>query len=234
MGLSFAIPMDIVMNVVDQIKTKGKVSRGWLGVQIQDVTRELAESFGMKRPHGALVAKVVPGSPAEKAEIQIGDIITEFNGHEIETSGELPPMVGMTPINEKAQLKVIRQGETMTVSIQIGLLPEQDEKLADAGRKGAAQPDNKLGISVEELTAEQRETLEIAKNGVIVKNVGKGPAKDAGIQAGDVILRIQSSVIKNVADFDKVVKNLPEGKSIALLVQRRGNPVFLALKIGKQ
>ncbi|MEC4749526.1 DegQ family serine endoprotease [Methylomicrobium sp. Wu6] len=233
MGLSFAIPMDVVMNVVDQIKTKGKVSRGWLGVQIQDVTRELAESFGMKRPHGALVAKIVPGSPAEKADIQIGDIITEFNGHEIESSGELPPMVGMTPIDEKAELKLIRQGETKTVSIRIGLLPEQEEKLADVGGKGEAKPDNKLGISVTELTSEQREALEIAKNGVLVKSVGKGPAKDAGIQPGDVILRIQSSVIKNVADFSKVVKNLPEGKSIALLVQRRGNPVFLALKIGK-
>ncbi|WP_024298928.1 DegQ family serine endoprotease [Methylomicrobium lacus] len=234
MGLSFAIPMDVVTNVVDQIKTKGKVSRGWLGVQIQDVTRELAESFGMKRPHGALVAKVLPGSPAEKAEIQIGDIITEFNGHVIETSGELPPMVGMTPIDDKAELKLIRQGETMTVPIKIGLLPEQEEKLADAGGKGEVKPDNKLGISVTELTAEQREMLEVAKNGVLVKNVGKGPAKDAGIQPGDVVLRIQSSVIKSVADFDKVVKNLPEGKSIALLVQRRGNPVFLALKIGKQ
>ena len=234
MGLSFAIPMDVVTNVVEQIKTKGKVSRGWLGVQIQDVTRELAESFGMKRPHGALVAKVVPGSPAEKAEILIGDIITEFNGHEIETSGELPPMVGMTPINEKAEVKLIRQGQSMSVPIQIGLLPEQEEKLAGIGDKGENnKPTNKLGISVTELTAEQRETLEIAKNGVLVKNVGKGPAKEAGIQPGDVILRIQNKVMKNVADFDKAVKNLPEGKSIALLVQRRGNPVFLALKIGK-
>jgi serine protease Do len=225
--------MDVVMNVVDQIKTKGKVSRGWLGVQIQDVTRELAESFGMKRPHGALVAKIVPGSPAEKAGIQIGDIITEFNGHEIETSGELPPMVGMTPIDEKAELKLIRQGETMTVPIKIGLLPEQDEKLAGKGEKSQAKPTNKLGVTVTELSAEQREALDVAKNGVLVQNVAKGPAKDAGIQAGDVILRIQSTVIKNIADFDKVVKNLPEGKSIALLVQRRGSPVFLALKIGK-
>jgi serine protease Do len=233
MGLSFAIPMDVVNNVVDQIKTKGKVSRGWLGVQIQDVTRELAESFGMKRPHGALVAKIVPGSPAEKAEIQIGDIITEFNGHEIETSGELPPMVGMTPIDEKAEVKLIRQGETMTVPIQIGLLPEQEEKLAANGGKSQIKSDNKLGITVTELTGEQREALEIAKNGVLVQSVGKGPAKDAGIQPGDVILRIQSTAIKTVADFDKAAKNLPAGKSIALLVQRRGNPIFLALKIGK-
>jgi serine protease Do len=197
------------------------------------VTRELAESFGMKRPHGALVAKIVPGSPAEKAEIQIGDIITEFNGHIIETSGELPPMVGMTPIDERAEIKLIRQGETMTVPIQIGLLPEQEEKLAANGGKSQIKSDNKLGITVTELTGEQREALEITKNGVLVQSVGKGPAKDAGIQPGDVILRIQSTAIKTVADFDKAAKNLPAGKSIALLVQRRGNPIFLALKIGK-
>jgi serine protease Do len=231
MGLSFAIPMDVVMNVVSQLKTSGKVARGWLGVQIQDVTRELAESFGMQRPQGALVAKIIPGSPAEKADLHIGDIIIEFNGKEIETSGELPPMVGMTPINESATVKIIRQGETKSIPITIGLLPEQEEKLAET--KTEAKPTNKLGISVVELTSEQREALEVSKGGVLVKNVASGPAKNAGIQPGDVILRIQGTVIRNVADFDKAVSHLPVGKSLALLVQRRGNPMFLALKIEK-
>jgi serine protease Do len=231
MGLSFAIPMDVVMNVVSQLKTSGKVARGWLGVQIQDVTRELAESFGMQRPQGALVAKIIPGSPAEKADLHIGDIIIEFNGKEIETSGELPPMVGMTPINESATVKIIRQGETKSIPITIGLLPEQEEKLAET--KTEAKPTNKLGISVVELTSEQREALEVSKGGVLVKNVASGPAKNVGIQPGDVILRIQGTVIRNVADFDKAVSHLPVGKSLALLVQRRGNPMFLALKIEK-
>ncbi|WP_026223819.1 DegQ family serine endoprotease [Methylosarcina fibrata] len=231
MGLSFAIPMDVVMNVVSQLKSTGKVARGWLGVQIQDVTRELAESFGMQRPQGALVSKIIPGSPAEKADLHIGDIIIEFNGKEIETSGELPPMVGMTPINENAKLKIIRQGETKTVPIMIGLLPEQEEKLAEAQTED--KPSNKLGISVVELTGEQREALDVAKGGVLVKNVANGPAKNAGIQPGDVILRIQGTVIRNVSDFNKSVSNLPVGKSLALLVQRRGNPMFLALKIDK-
>jgi serine protease Do len=231
MGLSFAIPMDIVMNVVDQIKSSGKVARGWLGVQIQDVTRELAESFGMKKTQGALVSKIIAGSPSEKAGIQIGDIITEFNGQQIETSGELPPMVGMTPIGDKATVKIIRQGETKTLTVTVGLLPEEVEKVDEA--KVEAKPDNRLGISVADLTNEQREQLQVIQNGVLVQNIAKGPGRDAGIQRGDVILRIQNNIIRDVADFDKIVKNLPVGKSIAVLIQRQGSPVFLALKIEK-
>jgi serine protease Do len=232
MGLSFAIPMDVVMNVVDQIKASGKAAHGWLGVQIQDVTRELAESFGMKKPQGALVSKIVPGSPAEKAELQIGDIITEFNGQPIETSGDLPPMVGMTPINDKATLKIIRQGDEKTIDFKIGLLPDQDEKVAEV-KPGKNKPANRLGIDVIDLTAEQREALQVTKGGVLVQNVANGPAKNAGIQPGDVILRIHNDIIRNVADFDKVAKNLPAGKSAAVLIQRRGSPAFLALKIDK-
>ncbi|MGZ8136799.1 MAG: DegQ family serine endoprotease [Methylococcaceae bacterium] len=229
MGLSFAIPMDVVMNVVDQIKTSGRAAHGWLGVQIQDVTRELAESFGMQKPQGALVSRIVPGSPAEKADLKIGDIITEFNGQTIENSGDLPPMVGMTPINEKATLKIIRQGEAKTISFKIGLLPDQDEKLAEA--KVEAKPDNKLGVNVIDLTDEQKQSLQIAGGGVLVQDVAKGPAKDAGIQRGDVILRIQNETVRNTADFNKIAKSLPAGKSIAVLIQRRGSPAFLALKL---
>jgi serine protease Do len=231
MGLSFSIPMDVVMNVVEQIKTKGKATHGWLGVQIQDVTRELAESFGMKKPQGALVSKVMPGSPAEKANLQIGDIITEFNGQAIDTSADLPPMVGMAAIDEKATLKIIRQGDNKTINFKIGLLPEQDEKVAQL--KIDTKPTNKLGITVSALTPEQREALQVGKGGVLVQDVGKGVAKDAGIQRGDVILRIQNSVIRDVADFNEIADNLAVGKSVAVLIQRRGNPAFLAFKIEK-
>jgi serine protease Do len=234
MGLSFAIPMDVVMNVVDQIKATGKAAHGWLGVQIQDVTRELAESFGMKRPQGALVSKVLPDSPAEKAGLQIGDIVTEFNGQPIETSGDLPPMVGITPINNKATLKIIRQGETKNIDFKVGLLPDEVDKLAEA--KAAPSPKlshNRLGINVIDLTDQQRETLQVTKNGVLVQDVAKGAAKDAGIQRGDVILRIQNNVIRDAADFEKTVKNLPTGKSVAVLIQRQGSPVFLAIKVEK-
>ena len=232
MGLSFSIPMDVVMNVVDQIKTKGKAAHGWLGVQIQDVTRELAESFGMKKPQGALVSKIMPGSPAEKADLQIGDIIIEFNGQPIDSSGDLPPMVGMTPINDKATLKILRQGEEKTVEFDIGLLPEQIDK-AESNQAEKIMPTNRLGVSVTNPTEQERETLQVPKGGVLVQNVNKGPAKIAGIQPGDVILRMGNSVIKDANSFEKLTKNLPAGKSIAILIQRRGNPAFLALKIEK-
>jgi len=232
MGLSFAIPMDVVMNVVDQIKATGKAAHGWLGVQIQDVTRELAESFSMKKPQGALVSKVLPDSPAEKAGLQIGDIITEFNGQQIETSGDLPPMVGITPINDKATLKIIRQGETKSLDFKVGLLPDEADKLAEA-KVAPKLPHNRLGVNVIDLTDAQRETLQIAKNGVLVQDVAKGTAKDAGIQRGDVILRIQNNVVRDAADFEKIVTKLPAGKSVAILIQRQGSPVFLAIKVEK-
>ncbi len=231
MGLAFAIPMDVAMNVVEQIKKGGKASHGWLGVQIQDVTRQLAESFGMKKPQGALVSKIIPSSPAEKAGLQIGDIITEFNGQAIEKSADLPPMVGMTPINQEAKLTVIRQGDTETISFKVGLLPDEEAKPVLA--KTETKPSNKLGITVIDITDEQREALDNVKNGVLVQDVESGSGADAGIQSGDVILRIQNNVIRNVADFDKIVKNLSVGKSVAVLIQRRGSPVFLALKIDK-
>lgn len=231
MGLSFAIPMDVAMNVVQQIKNSGRAAHGWLGVQIQDVTRQLAESFGMKKPQGALVSKIIPNSPAEKAGLQIGDIITEFNGQAIEKSADLPPMVGMTPINQEAKLTVIRQGETETIKFKVGLLPDEEPKPVLS--KAEAKPANKLGITVVDITDEQREALDNVKNGVLVQDVDSGSGAEAGIQPGDVILRIQNNVIRNVSDFDKILKTLPAGKSVAVLIQRRGSPVFLALKIDK-
>jgi serine protease Do len=231
MGLSFAIPIDVVMSIVNQIKSGGKASHGWLGVQIQDVTRQLAESFGMKTPHGALVAKIIPNSPAEKAGLQVGDVITDFNGHPIDTSADLPPMVGMTPINQDAKLTIIRQGETKNVSFKIGLLPDQEDKAPID--KAEAKPANRLGIQVSDLTEEQKDALENYKGGVLVQDVDRGIASEAGIQPGDVILRIQDNPVRNTRDFDKIVKNLTVGKSVAVLIQRRGSPIFLALKITK-
>lgn len=232
MGLSFAIPMEVTMNVVEQLKAHGKVARGWLGVQIQDVTRELAESFAMSRPHGALVSRVVPDSPAEKAGLMIGDIIVEFNGQEIETSAELPPIVGMTPIDEQARVKIIRQGEKKTIVVTIGLLPDQEE-LQLASGKSKFKVVERIGLIVSDLTAEQREQFQVIKGGVLVQKVQKGSAREAGIQRGDVILRIQNHVIQDAADFDQFVESLAAGSSVAVLIQRRGSPRFLAIKIGK-
>ena len=230
MGISFAIPIEVAMKVVEQLKTSGHVSRGWLGVQIQDVTRELAESFGMKKPQGALVSKVLPKSPAEAAGLQIGDIITDCNKQEIVSSATLPPLVGNAKIGETANLTLIRQGQTKEVQVKIGILPDDDEAVASAPEPGGKEVD-RLGLSVSSLTAEQREQLEVKSNGVLVQDVKPGAAMDGGIRRGDVILRIQDQAVKDVKQFNDIVKGLPKGKSIAMLVQRRGGSQFLALKL---
>jgi serine protease Do len=228
--MSFAIPMDVAINVVEQIKTKGIVSRGWLGVQIQNVTRELAESFNMDRPYGALIAKVIPDSPAEQAGLQIGDVIIEFDGHEVDRSGELPPLVGITPIGEKVKVKIIRAGNKQSIKVIVDLLPTE---AALASAKKPKKELNRLAIIVSDPTAEQRKRLELSKQGVLVQSVKQGPAQHVGIQQGDIILRIQNNVVRDVADFDNIVKELPAGQSVAVLIQRRGSPIFLALKINK-
>lgn len=231
MGLSFAIPMSVAMNAVDQLKNTGQVTRGWLGVQVQDVTRELAESFGMKRPHGALVARVLSDSPAEKAGFRVGDVIVDFDGQNIETSAALPPLVGMTAVGERVDVTVIRQKRRTKLSVEIGKLSAQAEQKFGSGKSSDSESIERLGVSVEDLTPEKLKELPNIDQGVVVTRVNSGPARDAGIQRGDILLRIQNEEIKNVDRLKKVVKSLAAGKSVAVLVQRRGSPVFLAIKI---
>lgn len=232
MGLSFAIPIDLTMDVVDQIKTKGKVSRGWLGILIQDVTRELAESFGMDRPGGALVAQVLPDSPAQKAGIKVGDVVLEFNSITITDSASLPPIVGRTHIGDEVPVKLMRNGKSVTVKVRIGELPPEDDvKLAGpgGGEKDKAA-NNRLGAAVSDLTAEQKQMLE-GKKGVLVEDVKAGPARNAGLRRGDVVLMLNNVDVKNVSHFQQLVKDLPAGKSVPMLVQRGSGPVFLAIKM---
>jgi len=233
MGLSFAIPIDMAMNVVDQIKDKGFVSRGWLGVLIQDVTRQLAESFGLSRPYGALVSQVQPDSPSEKAGLKAGDVILSFNGDEVANSASLPPMVGASPIDRPAEVEILRQGKRQTVEVVIGALPDDAGlKMGSAGSHSAQG--NRIGVMVRELTAEERDGLGLeAEGGVLVNEVKAGSAQDAGIRKGDVIQMINNVWLKGVADFKQQVKELPEGKSVAVLVYRRHGPMFLALRLPK-
>lgn len=230
MGLSFAIPMSVAMNVVKQLKTQGSVTRGWLGVQVQDVTRELAESFGMRHPHGALVARVLPASPAEKAGIRVGDVIVDFNGEKIETSASLPPIVGMTPLGESVRVNVIRQKRQRTLAVTIGKLSPELETQAKSGKTQAISV-KRLGIKITAVTGDPLNQKPDSSAGVLVQEVGKGPSMDAGIQPGDVVLQIQNEEITSVNDFLSIVKSLPKDKPVAVLVQRRGSPVFLAIKL---
>lgn len=229
MGLSFAIPTEVAINVVEQIKRDGRVSRGWLGVQVQDVTRELAESFGMKRPRGALIAKVIPKSPAEKAGFKVGDILVEYNGKKIDTSAMLPPLVGMTEPEVGTEVKIIRQGRQQIMVVKIGLLDEDVEAQLARNHAGSVNV-KRLGVEVKELTIEQREQFRVLKHGVLVQEVMPGPASDAGLQPGDVVLRVGNEDIDDTKALVNVINELPKGKSIAVLVQRRGNPVFMAIK----
>lgn len=231
MGLSFAIPIDMVMDVVDQLKSSGHVQRGWLGVLIQDVTRELAESFGMKTPKGALVAKVLPESPAEKAGFQVGDVIVKFNGKDVTTSSSLPPIVGITKVDKAIDTKVIRKGKLITIPVTIGELPAEEELRASNSSGPRATTSNRIGVVVSDLTQEQREKLDLKKNGILVQAIKTGPASHAGVRKGDIILMINNEQIKDVAHFKGLIKGLDSGKSVPILVQRRGGPVFLALKI---
>lgn len=233
MGLSFAIPMDVAMNVVDQLRATGHVTTGWLGVYIQDVTRELAESFGMDKPKGALVAKVQSGSPAEKAGLQVGDVILSYNGKELENSSMLPHLVGRTAVGEKSELEVMRQGKTQKVTVTIGKLPEQQSASAATPHQPMGPSDEaRLGLAVRDLNPQERQQLDIRNNiGVLVSQVTMGAGASAGIMADDVILMIDNRPIDSVATLRQVVASLPAGRSVAVLVQRDNGTLFLALRL---
>jgi serine protease Do len=217
---------------VKQLKDKGKVSRGWLGILIQDINRELAQSFGMKEPMGAVVLKVLDKSPAAKAGFKIGDVVVEFNGKAINRSSDLPIAVGNTPVGQTARVKVIREGKGITLNVKIAELPSE-EKLASAetGAEPEAAKDNRLGIAVDALSADLRHRLDVKTGGVIVKEVTEGPAADAGIRRGDVLLKLNGHDIKGVKHFRSLLKHLPVGKPVPILIQRNSSPIFLALKI---
>jgi serine protease Do len=232
MGLSFAVPVNVVENVYKQLKDNGRVARGWLGVLIQDVTRELAESFDMKHPHGALIAKVLPGGPAEKSGIEVGDIIVKFNGKKVSFSSDLPPLVGSTPVDSVVPVEVIRRSKHKTIQIKISELPTGDEVIATDESIDAPSTDNNvLNIITKDLTKNQKSELDISDHGVLVEEIKVGPAQKAGIRKGDVILLINNIKIKDASHFNELVKSLPKGRSIPILIQRRGGPIFLALKI---
>lgn len=234
MGLSFAIPIELAMDVADQIRDNGRVSRGWLGVIIQEVTLELAESFGMDRAYGALVSRILPNSPASKSELQIGDVITHFEERRIERSSGLPPLVGRIPANSDAKVRVVRDGRIVELIVNIGKLPSNNDIRNSAQKKLIEPKNNPLKFTVKPLPDEVREALGIDKGGVLVASVeGDGPAQKAGIQIDDVISMIDNKAVDSAADVEKVLAELGGRKSVAVLVHREEGPVFLALQIGE-
>ena len=228
MGVSFAIPIDIAMEVVNQLKATGRVSRGWLGVVIQEVNRDLAESFGLGRPHGALVTRVLEDGPAERAGLREGDVIIRFNDTPIDFSSELPHVVGRVSVGSKSRLLVVREGKEMTLNVTVGELAEREAETASA-KPRAGQAPSRIGLSVEDLPAAMAERLGISE-GVRVL-AADGPAAEAGIRPGDVITRLNNQEVAGVDGFQTIASGLPAGRSVPVLIIRGQVPTFLALRV---
>ncbi|MBX9754456.1 MAG: DegQ family serine endoprotease [Pseudomonadaceae bacterium] len=230
MGLSFAIPIDVAMDVANQLKTSGKVSRGWLGVVIQEVNKDLAESFGLDKPAGALVAQVMQDGPAGKGGLQAGDVILNLNGQPIIMSADLPHLVGALKAGDKAELDVVRAGERKTLQMTVGALPEDDETLAANAASGPTVSNNRLGLVVVELTPEQKNALDL-KDGVLVKGVLEGPAALMGVRVGDVITHLNNQAVDSSKTFAAVAKTLPMSRSVSMRVLREGRASFITFKL---
>ncbi|WP_222909165.1 DegQ family serine endoprotease [Pseudomonas sp. DNDY-54] len=231
MGLSFAIPIDVAMDVADQLRTEGKVSRGWLGVVIQEVNRDLAESFGLDRPAGALVAQVMDGGPAAKGGLRVGDVILSVNGNTIDMSADLPHLIGAIKPNTKAELGIVREGEREELTVQIGALPEEGEEIAATSGR-AEKSSNRLGVKVSELTAEQKRSLDLP-GGVVITEVLSGPAAMIGLRPGDVITHLNNQAIESVSTFGRVAEQLPKNRSVSMRVLRQGRASFITFKLAE-
>ena len=230
-GLSFAIPVSVVRNVVEQLKADGRVTRGWLGVTIQDVDKNLAESFGLDRPRGALVVEVAPGGPADDAGLQSGDIILSFDGTEIPSSAQLPHVVGLETPGTEVVVEVMRDRKRKEIDVEVGGLGAEDGFSLTASGTATGQG-GRLGALVEEAPAELLERWGI-NGGVLVREVAPDSvAAEAGVLPGDVITLIGSTPIKSVASYADVEAGLPAGGSVPLRLIRRGSPLFIGLKLG--
>ena len=229
-GLSFAIPVSVVRNVVSQIQETGVVERGWLGVSIQDVDRNLAESFGLDRPRGALIAQVGRDSPAERAGLQSGDVIVAFNDEPIETSADLPHIVGLVAPGSRVEALLVRDGDEQRVTVEVGALASDQVARVDAGVSvdGRLQL---LGMRVAEAEAETLVDLGLS-GGVVIEAVEPdSPAAEAGVRDGDILTRLGSRPISRVSDVTAAADDLAPGSSVPARLIRGRSPLFIGIRI---
>jgi serine protease Do len=229
MGLSFSIPIDVAIGISNQLKTSGRITRGWLGVAIQELTKELAESFGMKGTNGALIAGVEKGGPAEKGGLEAGDVIIQFDGKVVETSNDLPRIVGMTDPGKSVNVDVLRKGSKKTLRIKVGEMPSEEIEISQNNTPSTEAATNKIGLTLSALTPEQKKKLN-GKNGLLV-TASSGAAAEAGIRRGDVILGLNNSETQSVEQFNKQINAVRPGKTVAVLVQRGDSTLYVPIKV---
>ncbi len=230
MGLSFAIPIDVAMDITHQLRTAGRVSRGRIGVVIQEVTKELAESFGLAKAAGALVNSVEKGGPADKAGLEPSDVILKFDGKTVNSSSDLPRIVAQTRPGSKVAMQIWRKGAAKEVTVTVGEMPE--EKVAQRPGRRDSKSGNvvaRLGLTVSELSAEQRKELGIG-GGLLVEDV-QGAAAKAGIRRGDVLMALNNQDIKSVEQLTQLLSQFDKAKSVALLIRRGDGALYVPLRL---
>lgn len=228
-GIGFAIPINVAKELLPQLRT-GKVIRGWLGIMIQDVTPEIAESFNLKEAKGVLVSDVIKDSPAEKAGIEQGDIILEFNGEEVRDAHELSRRVAATPPNSEVKLGVLREGSKKVMTVSLGTMPEEES----AGAQPGETTENVWGLSVQNITKELAERFgwDASERGVVVTEVEPdSPAAAARLQPGDLIKEVNRKKIQNVRDYNQAMKSAEKRKSLLLLVKRGDRTFYVVLQV---
>ncbi|MEX2497563.1 MAG: DegQ family serine endoprotease [Wenzhouxiangellaceae bacterium] len=226
-GLSFSIPVETAVSTIEQLLEFGRVSRGYLGVGIQGIDRERADALGLDRPVGALVNRVEPDSAAERAGIEVGDVILQVNDRDIEVFSDLPPIVGSIRPGQEITLTISRWGETREVTVSLDELDE-DQQTSDRDQTRDAEPTNALGLSVEVLGDEQLRRADDLDGGLLVTGVESDNAYRAGLREGDVIRMINNQQVRSLDDFEEILEGIQPGRSIALLVWRNGATQFIA------
>ena len=230
-GLSFSIPIDVAIDISNQLKASGKITRGWLGVAIQELTKELADSFGMKNTNGALIAGVEKNGPADKGGLQAGDVITKFDNKLIISSSDLPRAVGGSKPGKMAAVEVLRKGAVKNLNVNVGEMPTDPNEVAAPSKAPTKAESNKIGLSLKELTPQQKKKLN-GKNGLLVVD-SVGAAAQAGIRRGDVILGLNNSESQSVEQFNKQINAVAAGKTVAVLVLRGENTLYVPIKVAK-
>jgi serine protease Do len=235
MGLSFAIPIDVATQVADQLRTTGKVTRGRIGVTIQEMTRELAESFGLSKPNGALVSNVEKNAPADKAGIEVSDVILKFDGKPVNSSGDLPRMVAAVKPGTKVVVELWRKGKSKQVTVEVAEMPEEGMLARSSKQPSETEGEMipRLGIAVSELSADQLQELQVG-GGLLVEQVKGSSARSAGLQPGDVLLSIGNVPIRSLAQLNEMLKQVPNGRNVALLVRRGDNASYIAIKLDEK